>query len=287
MYKADRRLIEENIFKTVMTISCVTVISIFIFMIAIIVAKGIGGLSLKTLTTVPAGGYCQGAGSGGILNAILGSVYLALGATFLAGLVSIPVSLFVNVYLKKDSRFATLIRFSFDVLWGIPSIVYGAFGFMVMLFFHIRASLLAGIITIALLELPIMTRAADGVIKMVPQELKEVSLSLGATRFETAFKVIFKQALPGILTAILIGFGRGIGDAAAVLLTTGYTDSLPSSLARPAATLPLAIFFQLGTPFPEVQQMAYTSALVLMIIIFSISVLGRILTKRFHEHILR
>lgn len=286
MYKTDRRIVEENIFKTVMIISCVAVISIFLFMIVTVVVKGAGGLNIKTLTTAPAGGYSQGAGSGGILNAILGSIYLALGATFLAGLVSIPVSLFINVYLRKDSRFATFIRFSFDVLWGIPSIVYGAFGFMLMLFFHIRASLLAGIVTIALLELPIMTRAADGVLKMVPQELKEVSLSLGATRLETAIKVIFKQALPGILTAILIGFGRGIGDAAAVLLTTGYTDSLPTSLLRPAATLPLAIFFQLGTPFPEVQQMAYTSALVLMIIILSISVLSRLLTKRFYKHIL-
>ncbi len=287
MYRTDKRLVEENIFKTVMMLSCLGVIAIFLLMMATVIAKGAGGLSIKLLTTAPTGGYIAGAASGGILNAILGSVYLALGATFLAGLVAIPVSLFINVYLKKDSRLATFIRFSFDVLWGIPSIVYGAFGFMIMLFFHMRASLLAGIITIALLELPIMTRAADGVLKMVPLELKEVSLSLGATRFETAFRVIFKQALPGILTAVLIGFGRGIGDAAAVLLTTGYTDSLPTSLLRPAATLPLAIFFQLGTPFPEVQQMAYTSALVLMLIILAISILSRVLTKRMHKHILR
>lgn len=286
MYNIDKRIVEENIFQIVMYASCIFVMSVFLLMIGVITAKGIGGLSLKVLTNAPHGGYCAGAG-GGILNAILGSVYLALGATFIAGLVSVPVSLFLNVYLKKSSKLATFIRFSFDVLWGIPSIVYGAFGFMIMVLFHIRASLFAGIITIALLELPIMTRAADGVLKMVPSELKDVSLSLGATKFETAFKVVFKQALPGIVTAILIGFGRGIGDAAAVLLTTGYTDSLPSSLFRPAATLPLAIFFQLGTPFPEIQQMAYTSALVLMLIVFLISVSSRLLTKRFHKHILR
>lgn len=286
MYRTDRRIIEENIFKTVMFASGVIIASVFLVMMATIVIKGLPGLKPEILLHAPRGGYAIG-GQGGILNAILGSTYLALGATFLAALVSIPVSLYINVYLRKGSKFATLVRFSFDVLWGIPSIVYGAFGFIIMIFFHIRASLLAGIITIAFLELPIMTRAADNILKMVPQELKEISLALGATRFETAFKIVLKQALPGILTAVLIGFGRGVGDAAAVLFTTGYTDSLPTSLLRPVATLPLAIFFQLGTPFPEVRQMAYTSALVLMLIILFISILSRFLTKSFYKHVLR
>ncbi len=286
MSNIERRVFEEKIFKSVMLSSCIFVALAFILMLAVIIVKGWPGLNLKMLTQAPRGGYYMG-GEGGILNAILGSLYLAIGATFLAALVSIPVVLYLNVYLKKDSRFATLVRFSFDVLWGVPSIVYGAFGFAIMVFFHVRASLLAGIITIALLELPIMSRAADGILKMVPQELKEVSLSLGATRFETAIRVIFKQALPGILTALLIGFGRGIGDAASVLFTAGYTDSLPSSLLRPVATLPLAIFFQLGTPFPEVQQRGYTAALILIFIILAISIASRFLTKHFHQHVLR
>lgn len=286
MYKADKRIIEENIFKVLMVTASAIALLTFILMLTIIIIKGLPGLNLNVLTHAPKGGYYTNSG-GGILNAILGSVYLAIGATFLAALVSIPVSLFLNLYLKKNSALATFVRFSFDVLWGIPSIVYGAFGFIIMIFFHLRASLLAGIITIAFLELPIMTRAADNVLKMVPHELKDTSLALGATRFETAFKVILKQALPGILTAVLIGFGRGIGDAAAVLFTTGYTDSLPTSLFRPVATLPLAIFFQLGTPFPEVRQLAYTSALVLMFVILLVSALSRLLAGNFYKHILR
>jgi phosphate transport system permease protein len=122
---------------------------------------------------------------------------------------------------------------------------------------------------------------------MVPHDLKETSLALGATKWETASQVILKQTLPGILTALLIGFGRGVGDAAAVLFTAGYTDYLPTSLLRPAATLPLAIFFQLGTPYPEAQQRGYTAALILMLLILFISILSRILTKRFHKHVLR
>lgn len=286
MSKVRKRIMEEKIFQGLMVSSFLTVISAFLFMLGTIVVKGLPGLSWNMLTQAPKGGYYTG-GGGGILNAILGSLYLALGATFLAAAFSIPVVLFLNIYLKTGSRFATFIRFSFDVLWGIPSIVYGAFGFAVMVFFHLRSSLLGGIITIALLEFPIVSRISDGILKMVPAELKEISLSLGATRLETAFKVILRQAMPGILTALLIGFGRGISDAAAVLFTAGYTDYLPTSLLRPVATLPLAIFFQLGTPFPEVQQRGYTAALVLILMILAISALSRVLMKRYHQHVLR
>jgi len=287
MSKIKKRILEEKLFKLLSLVFFVTVAMLFIFMLGVIFVKGVKGLNLETLTQAPKCGYYSGALGGGILNAILGSLYLSVAATILAGLISIPVVLYLNVYLRKDSKFATFIRFSFDVLWGVPSIVYGAFGFMVMIFLHARASLLAGIIVIAFLELPIISRVADGILKMVPKELKEISLSLGATQWQTAIRVVLKQAFPGILTALLIGFGRGVGDAAAVMFTAGYTDSLPSSLLRPVATLPLAIFFQLGTPFPELQQKGYTSALILMLVILFISILSRSLTKVFQKNLLR
>jgi phosphate transport system permease protein len=238
------------------------------------------------ITQTPKGGYYLGR-EGGILNAIVGSLYLASGATVLAILFSLPVVLYINVYAEKNSRLASLTRFSFDVLWGIPSIVYGAFGFILMVFLGLRASLLAGIFAVALIEFPIMSRAADEVIRMVPAELLDASYSLGATRLETAVKVVVRQCLPGLMTAVLIAFGRGIGDAASVLFTAGFTDRLPTSLLQPAATLPLAIFFQLGTPFPEVQQRAYASAAVLTILILVISLLARGLSKRYTRHVVK
>jgi phosphate transport system permease protein len=122
---------------------------------------------------------------------------------------------------------------------------------------------------------------------MVPRELKDASSSLGATRLETALKVVIRQALPGILTAVLIAFGRGIGDAASVIFTAGFTDRIPTSLLQPAATLPLAIFFQLGTPFPEVQQRAYASAAVLTLLVLAISLISRVLTKRYTKHTIK
>jgi phosphate transport system permease protein len=132
-----------------------------------------------------------------------------------------------------------------------------------------------------------MSRAADEVIRLVPRDLIEASLSLGATRLETSLRVVIRQCLPGLLTAVLIAFGRGIGDAASVLFTAGFTDRLPSSLLQPVATLPLAIFFQLGTPYPEVQERAYASAAVLTVLILFISLAARGLGRRYTRHVVK
>jgi phosphate transport system permease protein len=129
-----------------------------------------------------------------------------------------------------------------------------------------------------------MTRAMDEVIRLMPQELEQASLALGATRLETGLQVVTRQMLPGIVTAILLAFGRGIGDAASVLFTAGYTDRIPTSLTQPAASLPLAVFFQLSMPYPEVQQRAYAAALVLTAIILIVSLSSRWLSSRLSRH---
>jgi len=276
---------EELIFQGLMIASALIVLGSLVFVRAVVVLKGLPALNLAMLIQTPKGGYYLG-GEGGILNAITGSLCLAGGATLLALLLSLPIALFLQVYSGK-SRFSEFTRLSLDVLWGVPSIVYGAFGFTIMVFLGVRASLLGGVMALTLLELPIMSRAMEEVISMVPFELKESAYALGATRLETAMRVVVRQSLPGILTAILLAFGRGIGDAASVLFTAGYTDSLPSSLFRPVASLPLAVFFQLATPFPEVQQRAYASALVLTIIVLLISLGCRLVGGRFTAHVIR
>ncbi|MBF0531942.1 MAG: phosphate ABC transporter permease PstA [Candidatus Omnitrophica bacterium] len=282
----DKRYIEENIFKFLMAVSGLLIISVLLLILGTIAYKGLPYLSWEMVTQPPQNGYYLGKG-GGILNAILGSLYLTGGATVLALLISLPVTLYLNVYAKKDSVSVYVTRFVFDVLWGIPSIVYGAFGFTLMLFWGMQASLFAGIITVTFLILPIMTRSMDEIIRMVPGPLLDASYGLGATRWETAWKVVVRQALPGISTAVLMAFGRGIGDAASLIFTAGFTDALPSSLGRPAATLPLAIFFQFSSPVPQVQGRAYAAALILTLIILGVSFASRFLTKRFTRHIVR
>jgi len=234
------------------------------------------------ITKVPGGGFYIGK-EGGVLNAIIGSLYIAGGATVLGLLVSIPVALYINLYLTKRNLVTGILRLAFDVLFGIPSIVYGAFGFLIMVYFGIRASLLGGIIAVTLLVIPIIVRTLDEVLRTVPGELRDAALSLGSTRWETA-RVILRQVRPGIFTAVLLAFGRGIGDVASVLFTAGFSDNIPTSLHEPAATLPLAIFFQLGSPVPEVQGRAYASALILTIIVLIITILSDILIKKFSKH---
>ncbi len=277
-YRLKKRHIVEGVAKAFMLFSFALVAGSLALILYTVIVRGLPALNLAMLTQIPKGGYYLGK-EGGILNAIIGSLYLAGGATLLALLISLPLALYLGTYAAQ-SRWANGVRLALDVLWGIPSIVYGAFGFTLMLALGLRASLLGGILALALLELPIMTRSMDEVIRMLPADLEQASYALGATRLETAAHVIIRQVLPSIVTAVLLAFGRGIGDAASVLFTAGYTDRIPTSLLRPAASLPLAVFFQLGTPFPEVQQRAYAAALVLTVIVLAISLASRWLSGR-------
>lgn len=281
-----RRKRADRAFRVLAAASAAAVLLSLVLILGAILWKSLPALSLSMLTRTPKGGFYLGK-EGGILNAIVGSLELALGATAIAFLLSLPLVLYLNVYKARASKTAVWTRFFLDVLWGVPSIVYGAFGFVVMLALGLRASLLAGILTVALLEFPIMSRAIDEVMRLVPRELQDASASLGATRFETAAKVLVRQAAPGILTGVLLAFGRGIGDAASVLFTAGFTDRIPGGLLEPAATLPLAIFFQLGTPFPEVRERAYASAAVLTLIILAVSLAGRAMSRKVTRHVVK
>lgn len=282
----NKPLLEEKVVNALMLVSTFIVVGSLGAILATVFIKGINALSIDMLTKTPQGGFYMGK-EGGILNAITGSLMLSLGATALALFLSLPLALYLNLYLRKSSRFALSTRFILDILFGVPSIVYGAFGFIIMVFFGLRASLLAGMITVAVLVVPVMTRAMDEVLKTVPPDLKDVSLALGANRLETGLKVMLRQALPGLFTAVLISFGRAISDGASVLFTAGFTDSLPYSLFQPVATLPLAVFFQLGTPFPEVQERGYASALVLTMIILAISIIMRVISRRFTKNTIK
>ncbi|HTX88541.1 MAG TPA: phosphate ABC transporter permease PstA [Bacteroidales bacterium] len=273
---------EESVFKVLMAGATLFILAILAIIIYSIFEKGLKAISWEMLTSIPKGGYYYGKG-GGILNAILGSLCLAFGATILAFLIGLPVALYINVFLVRRKKIAAFIRFILDLIWGIPSIVYGAFGFTVMIFLGIQTSLLAGIITVTLFILPIMIRSMDEILRTVPVGLMEASYSIGSNKSETAFRIMTRQAVSGIITAILLSFGRAIGDAASVLFTAGYTDNIPNSLTEPVATLPLSIFFQLSSPVQAVQERAYASALVLTLIILIVSLFSRGLGKRYHK----
>lgn len=279
------KFIEEYVMRTVMVIATA---GLFFFVGSIlytIVSNGWGAMSWEMISTTSGSGFYIG-GDGGLLNAIMGSFYIVAASTILGLLFSIPVVFYLNVYLSPSSKMAYAARLCFDVLFGIPSIVYGAFAFTIMIWLGLKASLLGGIIVITLLIIPIFIRSMDEVARSMPRAIIEAAYSLGATRWET-IRVVVRQIFPGIATATLLSIGRAIGDAAAVMLTAGYTDSIPTSLDQPAATLPLAVFFQISSPIPEVQQRAYGAAVILTAIVLIISILGRIITNRFAKNRIR
>ncbi|NGM90621.1 ABC transporter permease subunit [Parapusillimonas sp. SGNA-6] len=265
-----------------MQLSGISITASLFLIVGIILYKGLPYLSWEMISQTPQGGFYIGK-SGGILNAILGSLYLASISTALASIIGIPIAIYLNMYVKNGSFFARSVKLLFDVLFGIPSIVYGAIAFSIMIWLGIRASLLGGVITITLLTIPIVVRTIDELLKTIPVDLKNVTVSLGATRWETA-KILLRYIKPGIFTALLLAFGRAIGDVAGVLLTTGFSDNLPKYIDEPAATLPLAIFFQLSSPIPEVQGRAYASALVLTFIILFIVICTHILASKQKKH---
>lgn len=276
------KYIEEFAIKILMALSLLTVLGFVVGIIYTIFHRGWSCISWEMISSLPGGGFYIGK-EGGFLNAIVGSLYIVIASTFLGLLVSIPVVFYLNIFLKSHSKFAYIARMAYDVLFGIPSIVYGAFAFTLMIWLGLRTSLLGGILVTTLLIIPILIRSMDEVAKNFPRDLLEASYSLGATRLET-LGVMLRQIAPGIATATLLSVGRAIGDAAGVMFTAGFSDSIPTSLSQPAATLPLSIFFQLSAPQAEVQDRAYAAALVLTIIVLVISLAGRFILHKFSKN---
>jgi len=276
------KYLEEKIFKVIMVCAAMIILCVLVYIIGTVFYRGLPALSLDMITKLPGGGFYLGK-EGGVLNAIVGSLYIILGSLAISIALSVPLVMYINFYLPAKSVFSSVIRFSLDILFGIPSIVYGAFGFALMIYLGIRASLLGGILTVAMLIMPIMMRSFDEITRLLSRDLPDALLSLGATKYEMV-KVILKQLMPGLVTAILLAIGRGIGDAATVLFTAGYTDNIPASLNQPAATLPLSIFFQLGSPVEEVQNRAYASAIILTVIILILSFSARYFSSKFSKN---
>ncbi|MFA7401543.1 MAG: phosphate ABC transporter permease PstA [Bacteroidales bacterium] len=276
------KFFEEKVFKVLMYVALLIVCGVVLSIVYTIFSKGWSAMSWDMVSKLPGGGFYIGK-EGGFLNAIVGSLMIVGASTVLGLLISIPVVFYLNIYLKRKSKLAYTARLVYDILFGVPSIVYGAFGFTIMVYLGLKTSLLGGIIVITLLIIPIFIRSMDEAARDFPRDILDATYSLGATRYQT-IKVVLRQIAPGIATATLLSIGRAIGDAAAVMFTAGYTDSIPTALSQPAATLPLAVFFQLSSPIPEVQDRAYAAAFVLTVLVLILSVLGRYFTNKFSKN---
>ena len=281
MGKLKSKFIEEKVFVGLMWIAVAVVLLVVASIIWTKFVKGIGAISWEMVSSAP-GKNWNTADDGGFLNAIVGSLLVVAPATLIAMVVSIPVVFYMNLYRRRSNWLSYVARLVYDVLYGIPSIVYGAFAFMIMVMVGMRASLLGGIIVSTLLIIPMFIRSGDEISTSVPDDRIDAAYSLGATKWET-LKVVVKQVLPGMATATLLAVGKAIGDAAAVMFTAGFSDSVATSLSSPTATLPLAIFnwITMPEPFPG---RAYAAALVLTVIVLILSLGGRWITNHFTKN---
>uniref|UniRef100_UPI004025900E PstA family ABC transporter permease n=1 Tax=Candidatus Cryptobacteroides bacterium TaxID=3085639 RepID=UPI004025900E len=277
----NSKFIEEKVVKALMWVSVSLVILVVASIVCTVFVKGFGSLSWDMVTKVP-GRNWNTTDDGGFINAIWGSFIVVAPATLIAMVVSIPVVFYMNLYRRRSNWLSYVARLAYDVLYGIPSIVYGAFAFMIMVMVGMRASVLGGIIVSTLLIIPMFIRNGDEISKSVPDDMIDAAYSLGATKWET-LKVVVRQVLPGMATATLLAVGKAIGDAAAVMFTAGFSDSMATSLSSPTATLPLAIFnwVTMPDPFPG---RAYAAALVLTVIVLILSLGGRWITNHFTKN---
>ncbi|MBR1577321.1 MAG: phosphate ABC transporter permease PstA [Bacteroidales bacterium] len=279
--KWQAKHIEEAVMHVLMVLAALVVVGVVLSIVWTVFSHGIKALSWEMVSRVP-GKDWNTEDDGGFLNAILGSLWVVLPAAVAGACISIPVVFYMTLYKRRSDKFSYIARLAYDILYGIPSIVYGAFAFMVMVWVGMRASTLGGILVTTLLIIPIMVRSGDEIAKTVPDEMVDAAYSLGATKWET-LKVLLRQVLPGMVTAFLLAIGKAIGDAAAVMFTAGFSDRMAGSLSDPTATLPLAIFnwITMPDPFPD---RAYAAALVLTVIVLLLSLGSRRITRRLTRH---
>lgn len=268
---------EEKIFKNISRGATLILTGILFLIVGTVIYRGLGAISLSILHNNEMGG--------GILHAIIGTLWIGGGGTLLAFAISFPSALYLAEY-GKGSRYARIIKLLQDTLMGVPSIVLGMFGMFVFVqWFGFGYSVLAGILTIAIFEVPLMTGTMEEVISMVPDNLRKASYALGANKIETSLKVVLKQAWPGILTAAIISFGRGVGETAPILWTAGFSGYVPFSPFQQAATLPTAIYTYYDEPGG--QALAFAAAFVLIVIVLLLSGVSRILSRRLEKNVTR
>ena len=240
-----------------------------------VVEQGFSSLNWDFFTKMP---KPVGEAGGGMANAILGTLMLMAIASVLA----IPVGLIAGVYLSEYGRtaFATLVRFTADVLNGIPSIVIGIFAYGLAVLPVHRFSALAGGLALGFMMLPIVARTTEELLNLVPASLREGSLALGATRAQAAFGVMVPAALPGIMTGILLAIARIAGETAPLLFTSFNNRFFTTRLDQPIASLTVQVFTYAISPYEDWHRQAWAGALVLVAVVFVFSVLARVATRR-------
>jgi phosphate transport system permease protein len=268
------RYIKEGIFFSIVRFSALVIVLALGGLLFYIFYNGYHAISWEFLTEPPTDAMTKG----GIMPAILGTIYLTLGAI----LIALPLGIMSAIYLSEYARqgaVVRVIRLGVNCLAGVPSIVFGLFGLgLFVVYFRFGASILSGSLTLGFLILPTIIGASEEALKAVPQTFREASLALGVSKWQTIYRIVLPNALPGILTGSILGIGRAAGETAPIMFTAAafYTVKIPSSIFDEVMALPFHIYVlaTAGTHIEETRPIQFGTVLVLVALVLSIDLVA-------------
>lgn len=273
--------LKEKVAFTFLFFSTLFILTPVVVVLWIIFKNGVSAINWEFLTSMPS----QGMRAGGILPAILGTLYLVIGAT----LFSLPLGILAAVYLSeyaRDNALTRLINLAIVNLSGVPSVVYGLFGFsLFVVFLKCGVSILAGSLTLSIMNLPVIITATRESLKAVPDYFREVGLSLGASRWQTVRHAVLPFALPGILTGTILSIARAAGETAPILFTVAafYIPHLPKSMFDQTMALPYHLYI-IATQIPNIPtNYRYGTALVLILLVLGMNLAAIVIRSQFRK----
>lgn len=273
----DRKLVQRVGFAGLTIATFVTVLPI-IFIVGLVIWNGGSAISLEFLSEMPRDGMRDG----GILPAIIGTFWLTIGT----GVVAVPLGIGAAIYLAEyasDNRLTRTIRIAIINLAGIPSVVYGLFGLgLFVLFMQFGTSIIAGSLTLSIMTLPVIISTTEEALRAVPNSFRVVSVSLGGTKWQTIRRIVLPQALPGILTGVILGLERAAGETAPILFTVAafFLPQLPNSIFDATMALPYHLFV-ISTQVPGMPvKIQYGTALVLLTFVLGMNIFATVIRSR-------
>ena len=278
--RASRQVSQRIAFGLISLAALVVVIPIF-YIIGYIVVQSAGAVSWTFLSEMPR----DGMKAGGVLPAIVGTLLLTLGTAIIAVPIGVGGAIYLSEY-AKDTWVTRAIRIAIINLAGIPSVVYGLFGLgLFVIFLNFGTSILAGSLTLGIMTLPVIISTSEEALRAVPQSFRLVSNSLGGTRWQTIRRVVLPQALPGIITGIILGIERAAGETAPILFTAAafFLPRLPASLFDQTMALPYHLYV-ISTQVPGMPiSIQYGTALVLLLFVLSMNLLATLIRRHYRK----
>jgi len=253
-------------------VAAIPVLVLFLF----VIIKGMPGILTPGFFTQSP--HPQGVPGGGVLNAIIGTLEIV----GIGSLLAVPVGALIGIFLSEYGRnqLGDTVRFISDVLTGLPSIAFGIFGYTVVVLTTHHFSALAASIALAILMLPVILRATETALLLVPNALREAGLALGAPRWRVTLEIVVPAALGGIVTGALLAMARAAGETAPLLFTTAGNDIVQTNPLQPMGALALTVFRNALVPYPNLQDQAWAAALLLVILVAATNILARVYVRR-------